>query len=112
MIMTTLKQCLNARMNTNNRIMLIVLTLLCFDPIQSAANAGSNLIVTPTRVVFKERDYTEQVTIMNTGTETGNFRISCILQDMTETGKFELVEANEIGAGCAVTAGDDSNPGG
>lgn len=75
----------------------IALTLLCFGSIQSFVYAGANLLVTPTRIVFEERMRTAQVTLMNAGTETGNFRISFKRQHMTESGKFVTVENGEGG---------------
>lgn len=71
---------------------LIALSLLCFGSVQSIANAGANLMITPTRIVFEGRMRTAQVTLMNNGTETGNFRISFINQNMTDDGKFEPVD--------------------
>lgn len=75
---------------------LIFLTLFL-----TAANnpvwAGANLLVTPSRVVFEERDRSAQVTLLNTGDETGSFRISLIRQQMTEDGQFVTVEDDEPG---------------
>ena len=61
------------------------------------AIAGANLMVTPSRVVFEDRTRTAQVTLLNTGDEAGSFRISFIRQQMTESGEFFKVEANEKG---------------
>lgn len=63
----------------------------------SQAQAAANLMVTPTRIVFDQRDRTAQVTLMNTGTETGSFRISFTRQKMTETGQFITIEGDEPG---------------
>jgi hypothetical protein len=54
--------------------------------------AGTNLLVTPTRVVFDGRKRSAQVTLMNQGDEAANFRISFIRQNMTENGKFVPVK--------------------
>ena len=62
-----------------------------------AANAAANLLVTPTRIVFEERTRTAQVTLMNNGTEQGDFRISFINQNMTSEGQFKAVKADEKG---------------
>ena len=75
---------------------LILLSLLFFGH-EGFVIAGSNLLVTPTRVVFEERMRTAQVTLMNNGTDTGDFRISFINQNMTESGQFEVVKADEKG---------------
>jgi len=97
MITTTLKQIHKKDISTRRIVTLCALSLLGFGSIQPIANAGANLMITPTRVVFDERERSKQVTIMNTGNETGNFRISYIRQDMTETGQFEPVEEGEKG---------------
>ena len=60
-------------------------------------HAGSNLLVTPTRVVFDNRSRSAQVTLMNQGDETGNYRISFIRQNMTDNGKFVPVKEGEDG---------------
>lgn len=61
------------------------------------ANAGSSLLVTPTRVVFENRTRSAQVTLMNQGDQEGEFRISFIRQNMTEDGKFVPVKEGEAG---------------
>lgn len=76
---------------------LFVFSVTCFVASQSFAIAGANLMVTPSRVVFEDRTRTAQVTLLNTGDETGSFRISFIRQQMTESGEFIRVEANEKG---------------
>ena len=75
----------------------IALTLLCFGSVQSVAIAGANLMITPTRVVFDENMRTAQVTLINNGDESGDFRISFINQNMTADGKFEAVAEGEPG---------------
>lgn len=97
MIKTTSKQYNNACIDMGYVSKLLALTLLCFGSIQSAVNAGSNLLVTPTRIIFEERTRTAQVTLMNNGTESGNYRISFINQNMTEDGNFEPVAEGEKG---------------
>ena len=59
--------------------------------------AAGNLMVTPTRIVFDERDRSAQVTLVNQGDASGNFRISFIRQNMTEDGQFLPVEEGETG---------------
>lgn len=57
----------------------------------SVARAAGNLMVTPTRVVFEQRTRTAQVTLVNQGSETTDFRISFIRQNMLENGDFVAV---------------------
>jgi hypothetical protein len=82
---------------SENRLigMLAALLLLCTLP--ANVLAAANLMVTPTRVVFEQRDRTAQVTLVNQGSETGEFRISFIRQNMTETGDFVPVPEGEAG---------------
>lgn len=61
------------------------------------AQAGANLMVTPSRIVFDGKARSAQVTLTNTGTEAGTFRISFIRQNMSEDGEFIAVKANEPG---------------
>ena len=78
-------------------ITLFALSLVSLLTSTGTAVAGANLMVTPSRVVFEERTRTAQVTLLNTGDETGTFRISFIRQQMTETGQFVEVKTGEEG---------------
>jgi len=75
----------------------LILFLIFMVTTQGYAIATANLMVTPTRIVFEERTRTAQVTLMNNGTEQGDFRISFINQNMTENGQFKPVKAGEKG---------------
>lgn len=84
--------------NTTSRYLVkLILLLACTLTTQYQALASANLMVTPTRIVFEERTRTAQVTLMNNGTEQGDFRISFINQNMTDNGQFETVKAGEKG---------------
>jgi len=74
---------------------LLTMALLCGHVTESFA--GSNLLVTPTRVVFEGRERSAQVTLLNQGTASGNFRITFIRQNMTEDGSFVPVKEGETG---------------
>lgn len=83
---------------TSSRYLIqLVLFFACTLTSQYQALASANLMVTPTRIVFEERTRTAQVTLMNNGTEQGDFRISFINQNMTDNGQFENVKADEKG---------------
>lgn len=69
----------------------IVIGLLVWLLISSAAQAAGQLMVAPTRVVFDSRDRTAEVNVMNTGDETASYRISFVRKRMTITGDFETV---------------------
>ena len=97
MIKKIFRPLFNVPRNMGHSVKLIFLCLLCLGSAPSTAVAGANLLVTPTRVVFDESMRTAQVTLMNNGTETGDFRISIINQNMTEDGKFEAVKEGEEG---------------
>ena len=83
---------INSYCNVLRQLLMLVLLI---SPLTT--NAAANLLVTPTRVVFEDRTRTAQVTLMNNGTEQGNFRISFINQNMTDSGQFEAVKADEKG---------------
>lgn len=62
-------------------------------PVMSA----SQLMVTPTRLVFEGNERSEQVTVINTGDATGTYRIQIVNKRMTSDGKFEDVKTAESG---------------
>lgn len=62
-----------------------------------SADAAGQLMVSPTRIVFEGSERTEQVNLINNGSETGRFRISFVRRKMTSDGKFEEVAENEPG---------------
>ncbi|MEN8169273.1 MAG: molecular chaperone [Pseudomonadota bacterium] len=76
---------------------LFVLSVTSLIATQNVALAGANLMVTPSRIVFEDRTRTAQVTLLNTGDETGSFRIKFIRQQMTKNGQFVEVKADEKG---------------
>lgn len=52
------------------------------------AYAASQLLVSPTRIVFEGRMRTAKVTLANTGDTTGRYRISFVQKQMTEAGNL------------------------
>jgi hypothetical protein len=72
-------------------------TLLLFTSVPGVAYAAGELMVTPTRIVFELRTRTAQVTLVNQGSDTSNFRISFVRQNMTEAGDFVEVAESEAG---------------
>ena len=63
----------------------------------STVYAAGSILVTPTRVVFEQRDRSAQVTIVNQGDQEASFRITFIRQNMTENGEFVPVGESEPG---------------
>ena len=61
------------------------------------ASAASQLMVSPTRIVFEGNDRTKQVNLINNGADTGRFRISFVNRKMTADGNFEEVSEDEAG---------------
>ena len=61
------------------------------------ARAMGNLMVTPTRVMFEQRTRSAQVTLVNQGSETADFRISFIRQNMLENGDFVPLDEDAEG---------------
>ena len=97
MIKTTSIQIFTQQEAMTQAARLIAFIMLCYGLLQSTANAGANLMITPTRIVFEERTRTAQVTLMNNGSDTGNYRISFINQNMTDDGRFVEVKEGEEG---------------
>jgi P pilus assembly chaperone PapD len=59
--------------------------------------AAGQLMVSPTRIVFEGNKRTEQVNLINNGSETSRYRISFVRKRMTADGKFEDIPENEAG---------------
>jgi P pilus assembly chaperone PapD len=59
--------------------------------------AAGQLMVSPTRIVFEGNKRTEQVNLINNGSETSRYRISFVRKKMTADGKFEEVPDNQPG---------------
>jgi hypothetical protein len=74
-----------------------LIAVMFFFDLSAAVQAAGNLMITPTRVVFEQRTRSAQVTLVNQGTETSDFRISFIRQNMTESGQFVPVAEDEAG---------------
>lgn len=85
------------RMRKFKGIVAVLAGLISLGDMSSDLLAETNLMVTPTRIVFEQRDRSAQVTLINQGNETGEFRISFIRQNMLETGEFVPVAEDEPG---------------
>ena len=68
-------------------ICLLALTLMAGESL-----AASQLMVTPTRVVFDSKMRNAQVTVINTGNSAGTYRISLVNKRMTLDGKIEDIK--------------------
>jgi len=53
--------------------------------------AGSQLMLTPTRIVFSANERHSKVTVINSGDETGTYRIALVNKRMTRDGQFQNV---------------------
>ena len=72
-----------------SRLMLISMLLLIMQSLTTqTALAASQLLVSPTRIVFEGRTRTAKVTLANTGDTTGRYRISFVQKQMTEAGNL------------------------
>lgn len=61
------------------------------------ASALGQLMVAPTRVVFEGNERTQQINIINNGSETGRYRITFVRRDMNSDGKIEVIDENKPG---------------
>ena len=80
-----------------NSIYSALAAAVLFTGFASQLHAAGNIMVTPTRIVFDQRDRSAQVTLVNQSDKAGNFRISFIRQNMTPNGDFVPVEEGEPG---------------
>ena len=71
--------------------------LILFSCVGGSVQAAGNLMVTPTRIVFEQRDRSAQITLVNQGNKSSFFRISFLRQNMTENGEFVPIEEGEPG---------------
>jgi len=68
------------------------LVLILYTYTAQSVYAASELMVSPTRIVFEGRTRTERVTLVNTGDTAGRYRISFVRRQMTETGELAEVK--------------------
>ena len=81
----------------NKCLMGLLATALLVTGYSASLQAAGSLLVTPTRIVFEQRDRSAQVTLVNQSDQTSNFRISFIRQNMTEDGEFLPVPEGQDG---------------
>lgn len=77
----------------------LLLSVLVFTAIgySSTTLAAGQLMISPTRVVFEERERHHQVHVINNGTSSGTYRIMFERKRMTEEGGFEEVPMDAPG---------------
>ena len=76
---------------------LIVVTATISSFMSGAAIAAGQLMVSPSRVVFDGNTRSEQITLINSGSETGRYRISFIRQEMTDNGAIKKITDDKPG---------------
>lgn len=80
-----------------NFLLKTLTALLLLTGLSNSLQAAGNLMVTPTRIVFEQRDRSAQVTLVNQSDKTSSYRISFVRQNMTEGGQFVPVAEGEAG---------------
>ncbi len=58
--------------------------------------ANADLLVMPTRLVFEPRERTDEVTLINTGTETRTYMLEWLEQKQTREVSYRLMPNNEL----------------
>jgi P pilus assembly chaperone PapD len=90
-------QKINAMSHFNTRRMskcsVVFIGFILLFAVISESYAGSQLMVTPKRIVFSKNMRSAQVTIINSGDETGTFRFSLNNKRMSLEGKLEDVKS-------------------
>jgi P pilus assembly chaperone PapD len=77
-------------MKTAVHILLLLLFLSFVNSVQA------NLLVTPKRVVFDERDRTHQVVLINATTQVRSYRLEWVEQQQVDGGAYRLLKDEEI----------------
>jgi P pilus assembly chaperone PapD len=88
------------RISINNKsihLLTQILFLSLITMIASETLAAPRLMVTPTRLVFDGNTRSAQVSVINTGDETGTYRIELVNRRMTFEGQFEDVKTAQPG---------------
>lgn len=75
--------------------LLLLVTGICLTPETSIA--AGQLMISPSRVVFDGNMRSEQITLINSGSETGRYRISFIRQEMTDNGAIKTINDDRPG---------------
>jgi fimbrial chaperone protein len=76
-------------MKTALHILLVGILLSVFTSVQA------NLLVTPKRIVFDERDRTHQVVLINASNQTRSYRLEWVEQQQIDGGAFRLLKDEE-----------------
>tara|TARA_B110000238_G_scaffold48414_1_gene52690 strand:- start:2705 stop:3526 length:822 start_codon:yes stop_codon:yes gene_type:complete len=75
---------------------LVFLTLFLVS-LTNTTFAQGDLIITPNRVVFKERQVKEIINLINVGSETNTFTVSFVQRRMNEDGSFTIITEPDKG---------------
>ena len=96
---TPFHEWVTAKAHASHKVRLQLAAILSILATLAATNAiaAGQLMVSPTRIVFEGNQRTEQVSLINNGSETSRFRITFVRRKMTEDGKFEEVPKDEPG---------------
>jgi hypothetical protein len=70
---------------------LIIMMFLLSGLVQQISAQG-DLLVTPVRVIFEGNKQKEEISLVNIGNDTTTYSVSFLQYNMTEDGKFELIE--------------------
>jgi hypothetical protein len=70
----------------------IIVTLFLLCGLVRQISAQGDLLVTPVRVIFDGNKQKEEISLVNIGNDTTTYSVSFLQYNMTEDGKFELIE--------------------
>lgn len=88
------------KINIRSHLLISFLQLFLFCliiTVQQESYAAGQLMVSPSRVVFEGKMRSEKITLINSGSETGHYRISFVRRNMTESGTLSEIKENEPG---------------
>jgi hypothetical protein len=70
----------------------LIIILFLLSGLVRQISAQGDLLVTPVRVIFEGNKQKEEISLVNIGNDTTTYSVSFLQYNMTEDGKFELVE--------------------
>jgi hypothetical protein len=70
----------------------LIIMLFLLSGLVQQIYAQGDLLVTPVRVIFEGNKQKEEISLVNIGNDTTTYSVSFLQYNMTEDGKFELIE--------------------
>jgi hypothetical protein len=70
----------------------LIITMVLISGLIQQISAQGDLLISPVRVIFEGNKQKEEISLVNIGNDTTTYSVSFLQYNMTEDGKFELIE--------------------